>query len=210
MDRSFDGGELEEDESDSSDDNGAEGLDDESDFDDLELSELPALDADAEEDLAGSVEGLDELGGLALIDEPSLEIAAGELWKMLPARAVRVTRMPAPAAPVTAMLAYGRSLYVAASGLFRIAPESTELTALPLPAAGSPSSLALAELDGDHYLAVVASGRVYLSQDGGQHFEERPTSGIARAFFTRSASGLRLWWRSTRAELSSSALRASR
>ena len=44
---------------------------------------------------------------------------------------------------------------------------------------------------------------MYISQDGGQHFEERPASGIARAFFTRSASGLRLWWRSTRAELCS-------
>ena len=203
-DDSFDGGDLEEDDEDSSDDNGAEGVDDESDLDELDLSELPALDADAEEDPSNNnVEGLDELGGLALIDEPSLENAAGELWKMLPARAVRVTRIPAPASPVTAMLAHGRTLYVAASGLFRLAPESTEFTALPLPAAGSPSSLALAELDGDPHLAVVASGRVYLSQDGGQHFEERPTSGIARAFFTRSASGLRLWWRSTRAELGS-------
>jgi len=194
---------LDEDDDAPGDDGGAEGVEDESDLDDLELSELPELDADAEEDAGNSVEGLDELGGLALIDEPSLEISAGEVWKMLPTRAVRVSRIAAPAAPISSLLAHGRSLFVAAAGLYRLSPAASELLALPLPAAGSPSSLALAEHDGELCLAVVASGRVYVSDDGGQHFVERPTGGVARAFFTRSASGPRLWWRTTRAELGS-------
>lgn len=195
---------LDDEDGEFSDDGGAEGVEDDSDLDDLDLDELPELDADSEEDASSNVEGFDELGGLALIDEPSLEISAGELWKMLPSRATRITRLAAPASPLTTMLAHGRTLYVAAaSGLFRLAHDATELSALPLPAAGAASSLALAELEGDQHLAVVASGRVYLSQDGGQHFDERPVSGLARAFYTRSASGLRLWWRTTRAELGS-------
>ena len=194
---------LEDDDGEPSDDGGAEGVEDESDLDDLELSELPELDADSEEDAGNSVEGFDELGGLALIDEPGLEIAAGELWKMLPARAVRVARIVAPPAPISAMLAHGGSLYIAANGLFEVAPEATAAQPLPLAAAGNPSSLAITEQDGEICLAVVASGRVYISEDSGQHFVERPTGGIARAFFTRSASGPRLWWRTTRSELGS-------
>jgi hypothetical protein len=192
---------IDDDESDGGDDGGAEGLEDDTELDDLDLGELPELDADADDDSGPTVgEGFDELGGLALIDEPSIEVAPGELWKVLPARAVRITRIEAPSAPITRLGAHGQSLFVCADVLYQLPASASELTRPSLSAA-APQALALAEYEGVLHVAVVVSGHVHVSRDGGKRFETLDTPAVSQVHYTRSASGLRLWWRTSRGTL---------
>ena len=199
-DESFDA-DLEEDELESRDDGGAEGLEDDSELDDLDLGDLPAMDADVEEDSAAvSGEALEDLVGLSLVDEPSIEIASGELWKLVPARSVRITELRELQGPVQALCASGGAMFIAAAGLYRMSADG-ELKRLPLPAA-APSALAACEHEGVTHLAVVAGGRVFVSRDGGSTFDQAEIgSGVAQVAFTRSASGPRLWWRFARGGL---------
>jgi hypothetical protein len=199
-DESFDP-DIDDDESATGDDGGAEGLEDDTELDDLDLGELPELDADAEDDAGPTIgENFDELGGLALIDEPSIEVAPGELWKVLPARAVRITRIVVPSAPITRVSAHGTNAFVCADALYQLPASASELVRLPLSAAGL-QCLALAEYEGVLHLAAVASGHVHVSRDAGRSFEALDTPAVAQAYYTGSASGLRLWWRTTRGTL---------
>lgn len=208
-DEAFDPG-ISDTETESTDDGGAEGVDEEAELDELDLGELPDIDADVEEDAAASgSEGIEELAGLSLIDEPSIEIAAGELWKIVPTRSVRISTITGLNAPVRALAALGSSLYVCADGLYTLSGDATELRILQLPAAG-PSALALAEDESGQALAVVASGRVFTSLDAGQTFNAIDgLSGVSQVFYTRSAGGLRLWWRTVRGVLGASGNRVA-
>ena len=201
-DESFDIG-IGDDETASRDDGGAEGLEDDSDLDDLNLSQLPALDSDDSDDgAASSLESLDELSGLSLADEPSIEIVPGELWKALPARAVRLTRIALPSAARVRLATYQDTLFVCSDALYRLAADATELTRMPLPSTGGePEALATAEFEGTLHLAAVVGGRVFVSKDSGRSFEPFPATGIAQVFYTRSVGGLRLWWRTQRGTL---------
>lgn len=201
-DESFDAG-IGDEEAETRDDGGAEGVEDDSELDDINLSDLPALDSDGDDDVGqanGDGQELDELGGMNLIDEPSIEIATGELWKMLPARAVRVTQIVAPAAPMTRLITQRQTLYVCADKLYRLAAGEDTLQTLPLSAA-TPQHVAVGEYEGDEQLAVLVGGRLHVSRDAGQTFELLDVAGITQASYTRSASGLRLWWRTTRGTL---------
>jgi hypothetical protein len=119
----------------------------------------------------------------------------------VPTRSVRISTITGLAAPARAIAALGSSLYVCADGLYTLRPDTTELSSLQLPAAG-PSALALAEDETGQALAVVAAGRVFTSLDGGQTFSALDgPSGVSQVFYTRSAAGLRLWWRTLRGAL---------
>jgi hypothetical protein len=199
-DESFDA-DIDEDEDESGDDGGAEGLEDDSELDDLDLGDLPAMDADVEEDSAAvSGEALDELVGLSLVDEPSIEIASGELWKLVPAQSVRVSELRELQGPVRALCASGGAMFIAAAGLYRVSADG-ELKRLPRSAA-APSALAVCEHEGVQHVAVVAAGRVLSSRDGGHTFEPVETgSPVTQIAFTRSSAGPRLWWRNARGGL---------
>lgn len=199
-DETFDA-DIDEDEVESRDDGGAEGLEDDSELDDLDLGDLPAMDADVEEDSAAtSGEAFEDLVGLSLVDEPSIEIAPGELWKLVPARSVRISELRELQGPVQAMCASGGAMFMAAAGLYRMSADG-ELKRLPLPLA-APSALAACEHEGVTHLAVVAAGRVFVSRDGGNSFEPVETgSGVAQVALTRTAAGPRLWWRTARGGL---------
>lgn len=198
-DESFD--DIDEDEVESGDDGGAEGLEDDSELDDLDLGDLPAMDADVEEDsVAVTSEAFEDLVGMSLVDEPSIEIASGELWKLVPARSVRITELRELQGPVQALCASGGAMFIAAAGLYRVSSDG-ELKRLPLSAA-APSALAACEHEGVTHLAVVAAGRVFVSRDGGNTFEQAETSsGVVQVAFTRTAAGPRLWWRTVRGGL---------
>ncbi|MET0386489.1 MAG: hypothetical protein ABW321_11045 [Polyangiales bacterium] len=207
-DESFDA-ELGDDEDETRDDGGAEGLEDDSELDDLNLSELPELDADAEEE-AGQApgEGFDELGGLALLDEPSIEIGPGEVWKLLPSNAVRVTRITGATGVANALTVQGSTLFLASDALYRLTSGRDALERLPLSPA-QPSTLAIADHEGQPALAVVAGGRVYVSRDLGESFSALDTPGVTQLGYTHSVGGLRLWWRTSRSALGGDWLKGS-
>lgn len=206
----------------SGDDGGAEGLEDESEIDDLDLSELPALDKDEEETGLPGLENVDELAAYGLFDEPMIEIAPGQSWKMLRARATRLTHVawPADADSREALLcalngspaegayfarslaAHMQTLYWAAGGLYRLDANAEAFTRLPLPAADL-QQLVVAEHEGAVHILAMARGQLLLSSDAGASFAAQPTSYATHAGFTHSAAGLRLWWRSADAEIGS-------
>jgi hypothetical protein len=198
-DESFD--EIEPDEAEARDDGGAEGLEDDTELDDMELSELPDIDADAEMEDSVNSESIEEFAGLALIDEPSLEIAVGEVWKMLPARAARVTTVMSLSAPVSALVAWGGQALLCTDALYLLRDRASAPEVLPLTAA-PPSALALTEHEGTLYLAAVSQGRLYQSSDGGQSFHVLPLDvSVSAVGFTRGPAGPRLWWQTGRGAL---------
>jgi hypothetical protein len=199
-DESFD--DIDPDEAEARDDGGAEGLEDDTELDDLELSELPDIDADLEEDAAGAnPDGIEEFAGMALIDEPSLEIAVGEVWKMLPARAARVTTVMSLREPVGALAAWGGQALLCTDALYLLRDRGSEPQLLPLTAAPA-SALALTEHEGTLYIAAVSQGRLYRSSDGGQSFHVLPLDvSVSAVGFTRAPQGPRLWWQSARGAL---------
>jgi len=203
------------------DDGGAEGLEDESEIDDLDLSELPALDKDSEEETGlPGLESVDELAAYGLMDEPTLEVVPGQVWKMLRTRATRVTRVAWPADCREALLsamggtaadgvyfarslaAQTQTLYLAAGGLYRLDPQAEVFTKLPLPAADV-QQLLVAEHEGAVHLLAVARGQLLLSANAGASFVAHSASYATHAGFTYSAAGLRLWWRSAEGEIGS-------
>lgn len=203
------------------DDGGAEGLEDESEIDDLDLSELPALDEDTEEETGlPGLESVDELAAYGLLDEPTIEIVPGQIWKMLRARATRLTRVAWPAdcrdALISAMsgtaadgvylarslAAHSQTLYLAAGGLYRLDPLAEVFTRLPLPAADT-QQLVVADHEGAVHVLCVARGQLLLSVNAGASFVAHPASYATHAGFTHSAAGLRLWWRSAEGEIGS-------
>ena len=205
----------------SGDDGGAEGLEDESEIDDLDLGELPALDKDSEEETGlPGLENVDELAAYGLLDEPTLEITPGESWKMLRARATRLTRVGWPAdcrsavinalagaSPEGAYLArslavHNQALYLAAGALYRLDAQAERFTRLPLPAAAS-QQLVVGEHEGAVHVLTVSDGQLLLSANAGATFEAHATSHATHAGFTHSAAGLRLWWRSAQGEIGS-------
>lgn len=208
-DEAFDPGLVDSD-VESREDGGAEGIDDEAELDEIDLGELPDIDADVEEDAApASGEAIEELAGLSLIDEPSIEIASGETWKIVPSRSVRISKIAGLKAAPRAIAALGPNLYVCADGLYQLSTDAGELRSLQLPAA-APSALALAEDETGLQLAVVSAGRIFTSIDGGQNFAPVDgASGVSQVFYTRSATGLRLWWRSVRGVLGASGTKTS-
>src|ERR1700712_3618663 len=155
------------------DDGGAEGLEDESEIDDLDLGNLPELDKDFEEEIGlPGLEGVDELAGYGVLDEPLLEISPGQVWKMLRPRATRITRISWPAEARSALLAgsfserslaaHGQTLFLAARGLFRLDAQAESFVRLPL-AAAEAQQLVVAEHEGAVQLLVNASGQLFLS-----------------------------------------------
>jgi|GEM_PF-6337110 len=205
----------------SGDDGGAEGLEDESEIDDLDLSELPALDKDTEEETGlPGLESVDELAAYGLLDEPTIEILPGQIWKMLRTRATRLTRVAWPADCREALLsamtgtaadgayfarslaAHSQTLYLAAGGLYRLEAQAEVFTRLPLPAAET-QQLVVAEHEGAVHLLAVARGQLLVSANAGASFVMHPASYATHAGFTHSAAGLRLWWRSAEGEIGS-------
>lgn len=205
----------------SGDDGGAEGLEDESEIDDLDLGDLPALDKDSEEETGlPGLESVDELAAYGLLDEPTLEIAPGQIWKMLRPRASRLTRIAWPAEARGALIhamsgtgaegayfarslaVHNQSLYLAAGGLYRLDPQAEVFTKLPLPAAEL-QQLMVAEHEGAVHVLALARGQLLLSADAGASLVAHPTSYATHAGFTHSAAGLRLWWRSAEGEIGS-------
>jgi hypothetical protein len=198
------------------DDGGAEGLEDESEIDDLDLAELPALDEDTEEETGlPGLDGTDELAAYGLLDEPTIEVVPGVIWKMLRPRATRVTRVSWPAdarAELLAAMADGRfarslavhaqSLYLAAGRLYRLDPQAEVFARLPLPAAGA-RQLVVAEHEGAVHVLSLAAGQLSLSSDAANSFVAQATPQLSHAGFTHSAAGLRLWWQSSAGELGS-------
>jgi hypothetical protein len=81
----------------SSDDGGAEGLDDDADFDALDVSTLPAIDADADDpEGSASTEAFDDLASEILSEEPTLELANGASYKRVADKALRIARSALP------------------------------------------------------------------------------------------------------------------
>jgi hypothetical protein len=188
-DESFDP-EWRDDEGPARDDGGAEGVDDDADLDELDLSQLPELGSEQDEELAaaGDFEELPELG-----EEPTYEVAPGEHWKALAAGAVRITQLSQLPAACTDLALHGARLFVAAGGLWELASEGNTLRSLPLSAA-NPSALAVADLDGVAQLAVIAAEQTWLSSDGGASFALAPQGEAAIGLaFTAGANQPVLW-----------------
>jgi hypothetical protein len=190
------------------DDGGAEGLEDESEIDDLDLADLPELDKDSEEETGlPGLEGVDELAAYGLLDEAMIEIAPGQVWKMLRPRATRVTRVSWPLASrerlveamtdgdvlARSLAVHAQSLFLAAAGLYRLDPHSDTFATLPLSAAEA-QQLVVAEHEGALHVLAVAGGQLLLSADGGGSFVAQAAPPVKHAGFPHSASGLRLWW----------------
>jgi hypothetical protein len=192
-DEAFDA-DFADDELEARDDGGEEGLEDDSELDDLDLSDLPELDTDVEEDAGAAGDPFDELAGMSLAEEPTLEVAEGLHWKVLPPHSVRVTTLGALPEAATAMVAHGSRLFVCAGHVWVAEHEARELQQLPLMAAGS-SALALTEHEGALHLAVVVDGRVFSSVDAGRSFVVQTLPELAtQVGFTRAGQRPRLWW----------------
>jgi hypothetical protein len=196
-------------------DDGAEGVEDDTDLDDLDLAVLPVLDINAEEEVGlPGFDGSDELGGVGLLDEPMVEIGPGQSWKILRARTTRTTRVAWPrGCGVTrpdgtlaagSLATRGETLYVASGGLYRLPPQATAFTALPLREADSlgkgrasapyAQTVTLAEHEGTLHLAVIAGDQLHFSGDAGRSFSVQESPRVSHAGFTHAASGLRLRW----------------
>jgi hypothetical protein len=185
------------------DDGGEEGVEDDSDLDDLDLGDLPELDTDVEEDSGAAGDLFDELGGMSLSEEPTLEVAEGLHWKVLASSSVRVTTLATLPEPATALLAHGSQLFVCAGRLWVGELESATLQPLQLMAAGT-TALALTEHDGALHVAAVVDGRVFSSVDAGRSFTMQSLPEPATYVgFTRAGQRPRLWWLSASGSLRS-------
>jgi hypothetical protein len=210
---------------DAGEDDGAEGLEDDTDLDDLELAALPALDINTEEEVGlPGFDGSDEIGGAGLLDEPLIEVAPGQTWKMLRPHTTRTTRVAWPSGSgVTradgglaagSLATHGETLYVASAGLYCLRPDAHALRALPMREAQHKVRSAIAavpyaqrvtlgEHEGTLQLAVIAGDQLHFSTDGGRSFSVQESPRVTHAGFTHSASGLRLWWRTADGQLGS-------
>jgi hypothetical protein len=205
----------------SGDDGGAEGLEDESEIDDMDLGDLPALDTDSEEETGlPGLESVDELAAYGILDEPTLEIVPGQIWKLLRARAARLTHVAWPADCREALLsamsgtsadgayfarslaAHSQTLYLAAGALYRLDPQAEVFTKLPLPAAET-QQVVVEEHEGAVHVLAVARGQLLLSANAAASFVTHAASYATHAGFTYSVAGLRLWWRSAEGEIGS-------
>lgn len=202
------------------DDGGAEGLEDDSDFDDLDLSHLPALDLNAEEEVGlPGLDETDELDGFGLLDEPVVEIAPGQTWKMLRARTTRTSRIAWPPdsriaraegwLDARSLATRGQTLFLASGGLYCLEPQQQTFKVLPLeaaPATGpavNAQSVLVAEHEDVLQLAVIAQGRLHFSSDQGQTFSVQESPKVTCAGYTHTAAGLRLWWSTVEGTLGS-------
>jgi hypothetical protein len=184
------------------DDGGAEGVEDDTDLEEFELGGLPDLDASAEEEgEAFGIENIEELAGVSLAEEPTLDvIAGGQSWKLLRASAVRITQIASlPGAP-TAMAVSGARLALCAGDHWYLAGNAG-LERLTTPATGG-RSLALAEFEGRQLMALAAGDGLYLSQDGGRSFERlREADRVSHVGLTKAVGKLRIWGRNQRGAL---------
>jgi hypothetical protein len=187
------------------DDGGAEGVEDETDLDDFELNGLPELDAASEEEAEGFVtENIEELAGVNLADELTVELVPGEPWKQLPARAARVTRGASLPGPVQAFAVHGKTIVLAAGdGWFRGAGAvRSGLTRLPIDAPPG-RSLALAEYEGRLAFALASPAGLFVSLDGGRGFElQRENDPPLHVALTESGGVLKIWARNQKGQLS--------
>lgn len=207
---------LGDDELESRDDGGAEGLEDDSELDDLDLGDLPDIDSDLEEEASSSsAEGFEELAGMGLSDEPTVELAPGEHWKLLPERARRVSELLQLTATPTALAVAGNRLFVAAGsgwvydlesgareGLRLTLPERARLAFEPIAGPSAISSFAIAESEAGFHVAALMRGVVFVSHDGGRSFALQELPEPAREIgFTQAGERPRLWWLSPRGAL---------
>lgn len=184
------------------DDGGAEGVEDDTDLDDFELGQLPELDSASEEEPEGfGTENIEELAGVNLVDEPTLELVSGHPWKQLPARATQVTRVASLPGPALALAAIGKTVVVSAGdGFFRSSAHGG-LSRLPVDAAPG-RSVALADHDGRLAFALASPAGLFVSLDGGRSFErQRETDPPVQVALTESGGLLKLWARSAKGQL---------
>jgi hypothetical protein len=185
------------------DDGGAEGVEDDTDLDDFELGKMPDLDAAAEEEAEGFVtENIEELAGVNLADELSVELVPGNPWKQLPARAAQVTRGASLPGPALAFAVLGKTIALAAGdGWFRAAARGG-LTRLPVDAPPG-RSLALADYEGRTAFALASPAGLFVSLDGGRSFElHREADPPVQVALTESAGVFKLWARNAKGQLS--------
>jgi hypothetical protein len=185
------------------DDGGAEGVEDETDLDDFELGRLPALDAAAEEEAEGfGTENIEELAGVNLADEPTLELVPGQPWKQLAVRAVKVTRGASLPGPALAFAVSARTVVVSAGdGWFRSSPRGG-LSRLPVDAPAG-RSLALADHEGRLVVALASPAGLFVSLDGGRTFERnRETDPAVQVALTAAGGVLKIWARNAKGQLS--------
>lgn len=194
---------LDEDALPSMDDGGAEGVEDDTDLDDLELGVLPDLDTAAEEEAEGFVtENIEELAGVNLADEPTLELVPGQPWKQLTARAAQVTRGASLPGPALAFAVSGTTVAVSAGdGWFRSSPRGG-LARLPVDAPPG-RSVALAEHEGRLVFALASPSGLFLSLDGGRSFEQqRESDPPVQVALTETGGALKIWARNLKGQLS--------
>lgn len=184
------------------DDGGAEGVEDDTDLEDIELGALPELDTGAEEEgEAFGIENIEELTGVSLAEEPTLDVmAAGQSWKLLRASAVRITRIASLTGAPTAMAAGGAHVALCVPDGWYLASKAG-LERLPTPATPG-HGLALTEFEGRLFVALAAGDGLYLSRDGGRSFERlRETDRLLQVGLTQAAGKLRIWGRNQRGAL---------
>jgi hypothetical protein len=185
------------------DDGGAEGVEDETDLDDLELGSLPDLDTAAEEEAEGFVtENIEELSGVSLADEATLELVPGQPWKQLAAQAALVTRGASLPGPALAFAVRGNTILVSAGdGWFRSSPRGG-LSRLPVDAPPG-RSLALADYEGRLVFVLASPAGLFVSLDGGRSFEQhRDTDPPVQVALTDSGGVLKIWARNQKGQLS--------
>lgn len=209
----------------SGDDDGAEGLEDESEMEDLELVQLPALDLNAEEEIGlPGIEGVDELDGVGLPDEPDpvVEIAPGQFWRTLRAGSTHLTRIDWPEDSAVAQggpverqsfAMHGSSLLLASSGLYRLDPLTATFRSVALDlttqlgehAAGGviAQAVCVTEHEDVMQVALIVNGRLCISDNAAESFAVQRSPEVTHIGFTHSVMGPHLWWRTAQGELGS-------
>jgi hypothetical protein len=182
------------------DDGGAEGVEDDTDLDDFELGGMPDLEGGSEDEGEGfGIENIEEMTGVSLAEEPTLELVAGQAWKLLRSTAVRVTQIATLPEPARALAVHGTRVLVCAGDACFVA-ERSGLARLPVPAPGR--AIATAELDGRLWIAIAGRDALYVSQDAARSFErQRDHDPPLHVALTQATGKLRIWIKNQRGML---------
>ncbi len=184
------------------DDGGAEGVDDDTELDDYDLSILPAMDADAEEEADEiSADALDDMADDAAADESVVEVAAGLSWQLLPLRSVRRTELATLGAKVQALAVAAGHVVLCSDAVYRVGAAGLRPAGLSLEGQHV-TGLAVCEHEGHLRIALATGAALYVStgatgpgfvEQGFVEHKSAPGTLPEQLGYTVSARGVRLW-----------------